>query len=252
MSIAHLDYPAEKLAPFGRGKIEMEVSNEIEASMRLVACSKEPWTVAVIESLAPEEVFWDIGANVGSYTLLAAARNLAVVAFEPVSENYGTLCRNLALNNLLDQVLALCIGLGPGDGLAWMHRSDMRSGAASHLVTEDPKKVSFHKQLIPVLGGDTAARYFKLPLPHAIKLDVDGTEREVLQGMEGILASEQLRILLIEMHTEWDGALTVWLKERGWIVEEQFDPRGPIYYARFGRAVKQPIGVTPTVVGNQA
>ena len=204
--------------------------------MRLHACGKEPWTVAAIESMHPGEVLWDIGACVGSYTLIAAARKQTVVAFEPVSENYATLCRNLALNMILDEVFVLPIGLGPTTGLAWLHRSDMRSGAASHVMTDDPRKVTFHKQLVPILTGDQVIDLFKVPVPHVVKLDVDGTEPSVLMGMATILTGEQLRTLVVEMHTEWDGALTTWLAERGWGIAEKYEQRGPTYYAKFGRS----------------
>ena len=236
-NLAPLDYPAEKLEPFGRQRLMLECNNEIEAALRIPACSKEPWTVALIESLSEGECFWDIGANVGSYTLLAAARRLVVVAFEPVSENYGTLCRNLALNGLLDQVIALPEALGPTQGMVWMHRSDMRSGAASHLVSDDNRKQTFHKQLVKVTSADFLLQTWKLPPPVAIKLDVDGTEPDVLAGMEGLLGYEGLRTLLVELHQEWDGKLTAWLAERSWVVEEQYEQRGPIYYAKFGRKV---------------
>lgn len=243
MNLGRLDYPAEKLQPFGRDKLVMEANTEIEQSMRLNACAKEPFTVELIESLSPGEVFWDVGANVGSYTLLAAARQLATVAFEPVSENYGTLCRNLALNGMLDSVVTLPIALGPATGLTWFHRMDMRSGAASHFVSDDPHKRSFHKQMMPVLPADQAQAMFGLPWPHAIKLDVDGGEQDVLAGAVGILACESLRHLLVELHQEWDGACTVWLAEHGWELAERYEDRGPVYYAKFGRKVEAKVPV---------
>ncbi len=235
MTYAKLDYEAEKLKQFGREYLTLEANTEPEQNMRVVACSKEPWTVQVIESLAPGEVFWDIGANVGSYTLLARARKLVVVAFEPIAENYATLIRNLALNSMLDQVIVIPLALGPMVGLTWIHISDMRSGAASHLMTSDTQKRSYHKQLLPIMTGDKLLEMYDLPKPHAIKLDVDGCEPDVLRGLDETLKGEQLRVMMIELHDQWDGALTVWLAERGWKVAESFEHRGAVYYARFQR-----------------
>ena len=236
MTFAHLDYPPEKLLPFGRDKILMECNTDIERAMRIVACEKEKWTVTLIESMEPGEVLWDIGANVGSYTLLAAARKLNVVAFEPISESYATLCRNLALNNLLGQVITLPFALGDQDALIWAHLSDLRSGAASHTLSGSPRKQSLHQQLVPLLTATTAWTLWGLPVPHAIKIDVDGFEAKMLAGAEWLLSHTELRALLIEMHVQNDAALLAWLGERGWIVAEQYEQRGPIYYAKFERA----------------
>lgn len=236
MTYAHLDYPPERLAPFGREKpLLMECNTDFERQMRVVACAKEPWTVALIESMQRGEVLWDVGANVGSYSLLAAAREVLTVAFEPVRENLASLDRNLALNDLLASVIVAPYALGAQNGLAILHRSDMRSGAASHILNNSIRKATHHQQLVHVLRADDAAEWFQLPVPHALKIDVDGNEREVLQGAERLMGHEQLRALLIEMHVEWDGALTAWLAERGWQRREQYEQRGPIYYALFGR-----------------
>lgn len=235
MTVARLDYPAEKLQPFGREKLLMECNNEIEKAMRVVACSKEPWTVAFIEGLAPGEVFWDIGACVGSYSLVAAARGLQVVAFEPVLENAATLCRNLALNDLLSAVIVMPMGLGDGHGLIWQHRSDMRSGAASHAMTPNGRKRTHHQQLVAIWEGDVLASAMKMAVPHAIKIDVDGFEQQVLVGMQQLLMHAQLRTMLIELQIKNDAAVLAWLKERSWGIVEKYEDRGGIYYATFGR-----------------
>lgn len=240
MSYAQLDYPPEKLREFDRTKITMECNNDIERTMRISACAKEPWTVAVIETMAPGEIFWDVGANVGSYTLLATARRLQVVAFEPVAENYATLCRNLALNQMLESVIALPIALGDEDALIWVHLSDMRSGAASHVLSGSPRKQSLHKQPIPLLTAATAAQLWELPLPHVLKIDVDGFELEVLQGAEFLLAESRLRNILLELHIKNDAARIQWLADRGWTIAEQFPERGGVYYALFTRAIPGP------------
>ncbi len=235
MTYAKLDYEPEKLKQFGREYLTLEANTEPEQNMRVVACAKEPWTTAMIESMAPGEVFWDIGANVGSYTLLARARKLMVVAFEPVFENLGTLARNLALNSMLGDVLVVPLPLGPMIGITHLHLSDMRSGAASHLMTSDTQKRTYHRQPVFVFTGDHLAELFSLPKPHAIKLDVDGCEPDVLRGLEETLKGEQLRVMMVELHDQWDGALTGWLAERGWKVAEVFEHRGSVYYCRFER-----------------
>lgn len=236
--IAHLDYPAEKLRPFGREFIEMECTNEVEQSLRIVACAKEPWTVEFIEALPPGSVLWDIGANVGPYTLLAAARGVGVVAFEPVPETFARLSHNCALNNLLGKVELLPFGLSDGHGLLWLHRANMQPGVATNVIDslDRTHPGEFHRQLIPIMTLDEAASYFALAPPNAIKLDVDGFEIPVLAGAEAVLKLPTLAALMIELNDQWDGKLTAWLAERGWVMTRRWENRGPIYYGCFNRA----------------
>jgi len=60
--------------------------------------TKEPETLSVIEGLDSEDCFWDIGANIGIYTLLAASKCKHVVAVEPSPANFYVLMRNIELN----------------------------------------------------------------------------------------------------------------------------------------------------------
>ena len=63
--------------------------------------SKEPETLAWIDSFHEDSVFWDIGANIGLYSLYAARhKNCRVIAFEPSFFNLEILVRNINLNNL--------------------------------------------------------------------------------------------------------------------------------------------------------
>lgn len=235
MTVGRLDYPPEKLAPFGREKILMEANTPIEQSWRLAAVAKEPWTAEMIEELQPDEVFWDVGANVGSYSLLAAARGAAVVAFEPMFENFSTLCRNLALNGLLDRVIPLQVALAAQDGMAWLHLADLQSGAASHVISDSPKKTTFHKMLIRMEAADGLMQRCGLPAPHMIKLDVDGGELDVLKGMAWALQHAGLRALMIELDYRQDAEVITWLDEQGWVMGQRSEQRGSIYYARFER-----------------
>src|SRR4051812_16333710 len=72
---------------------------------RLRSCEKEPWTVRWIEEyLKPGQVLYDVGANVGAYTLVAAIAvpEARVLAFEPAPANFAALSGNLELNDVTD------------------------------------------------------------------------------------------------------------------------------------------------------
>src|SRR3990167_393231 len=169
MPIETMDY-----AP---AKLYMQTDAEPARSWeyRIHACAKEPWTVAFIEAAEPGGVFWDVGACVGSYTLVALAHGMRGVAVEPHHANYDRLCRNLALNNMLGGPLVLCGAVGRKTGFERIQYADMRQGTAQHLVGEGPV-VGGHRQYVPIYRLDDLSAACGLAGPHYLKVDVDGGE----------------------------------------------------------------------------
>jgi FkbM family methyltransferase len=205
---------------------------------RAVAVDKEPFTVAFIESIPAGGVFYDIGANVGSYTLLAAARGLQVVAFEPMLRNLDMLVANLELNGWGDRVWPVPHGLAAETGMAWVHYGDTRPGSAT-FVWGDPKPAQmpghgFHRTLASVAPLDELIGRYHLPLPTHIKIDVDGNEAATLAGMTQVLALPKLAGIIIELHPEGEAEIIHLLDAAGWAVAERWDVR-QIAYARFER-----------------
>ncbi len=83
--LERLDYPKP---------IYLEVTSEVERRLRMTACAKEKETVTFIESLEPG-CFFDIGANVGSYSFVAAVNGHKVFSFEPPGPTFDRLETNL-------------------------------------------------------------------------------------------------------------------------------------------------------------
>ena len=184
-----LDYP--------KAAIHLQLTSP-EEFYRLKSCSKEPWTVRWIEQyLQPDEVLYDVGANVGAYTLVAAVAvpGARVVAFEPGAANFAALCANLELNAVGDRVIPVPLALGdrPGsaqlDGLGVAGASRSLNGAAG----PERAMTTLVDRLDDVVGR------FELPAPDHLKLDVDGGELEVLAGGERLLAGEGVRSAMVEL-----------------------------------------------------
>jgi FkbM family methyltransferase len=198
MAVVKLDYHG---AP---KPLLLDVTEDIEVQLRANACAKEPWTVAFIEAIpSPDATFWDIGANVGPYTLVAASRGLRVVAVEPYSANYAKLCRNLTLNGMLDRVLTMPVALGQlpdgaSVGFGWLHLSDLRAGSAFHRLSGE-RKTTHHHQQVQVWTLEALAFCTGLPGPHYLKIDVDGSELDVLAGASALLANPDVRGIMIEV-----------------------------------------------------
>lgn len=169
--IARLDYPPVE--------IRMYVSTPIEETHRIVACAKEPWTTQWIESMPPGSVLYDVGANVGPYTLLAAALGHTVVAIEPSYANYARLCENILLNDLGPKVIPLCLAVSSSGGIELMeqHNEPGYSGGAKRLRVP----------MLPLIELETT---FGVPSPTHIKIDTDGSEADVIVSAGGTYSTQ--------------------------------------------------------------
>jgi len=177
--------------------------------------SKEPWTLEWIAGFAPGEILLDCGANVGMYTIWAAVtRQCRVYAFEPEAQNYALLNRNIQVNGLAATVKAYCLGLSDKSGLSVLHMADMRIGGSNHALGE---ALDFaHRPLATnFVQGSVAATVDELvaagamPVPHHIKIDVDGSEPKVIAGARATLAGKGVKSLLIETNRNLDDHLAM-------------------------------------------
>ena len=147
----------------------------------------------VLHLLRPGELFADVGANVGSYTILAAgAAGARAIAFEPIPSTYAHLRRNIALNGLEDRVEARCAGVGArAETLTFTSDRDttnqvVRDGDGGHGPTLE----------VPVVRLDDALAG---AVPAVVKIDVEGFEGEVLDGAAATLSDPGLIGLVIEL-----------------------------------------------------
>ncbi|NJN39801.1 MAG: FkbM family methyltransferase [Gammaproteobacteria bacterium] len=172
--------------------------------------SKEPDTIEWIASFAPDDVLADIGANVGMYTIWAAkTRGVRVVAFEPEAQNYALLNRNIHANGLDERVRAYCVALSDAGGFDALYLSDIGVGGSCHSYgaaldfNNKPRAAPFAQGSVAVTLDDMVARG-AMPVPHHIKIDVDGLEHRVMTGARQTLANEAVRSVLVEINTHLD------------------------------------------------
>jgi FkbM family methyltransferase len=217
-------------------KIEMECNTEIEARLRVTACQKEPWTRQWLDAMPEGSVLYDVGANVGGYTLIAAARGHQVVAFEPILTNAETLRRNCCNNLLEPRVIIHALALGNQNGYVWVGwpAAGMSSGAANHLYGTDEDMYRnradlWHQQRVPCERLDDLVSRLHPPAPTHLKLDVEGAELVVLEGAEQLLTGRTLRSLMIELQPSTEPSITAWLAQRGWTMVQQWHARGISY-----------------------
>jgi FkbM family methyltransferase len=189
---------------YANKSILLHVESDVELRVRLHSVAKEPDMLPWLQTaLGPGDVFYDIGANIGAYTLLAAAVHdgtVDVVAFEPSATNYAQLCRNLALNQFGSRIMPLPVALADTCGFVRFGYSDLTAGAALHTVGNMAQRPNtpYVQQVMGMALDDVVSAYC-LPEPNAIKIDVDGAEAPLIRGAKKTLRAAGLRSVLIEL-----------------------------------------------------
>lgn len=220
--IGVLDYaPAE---------IRMVVDGPTQVS-RLGACKKEPETVAWLErTFRPGDVLYDVGANVGAYCFVASAiagHACQVYAFEPSFSTFAALCHNVMLNQR-SNITPLQLALAARTGLVQLEFNGIAAGAASHRVSSiDASAGGAPTQPVVGFALDELVASFALMPPTHLKVDVDGTELQVLQGAARTLSGASVRSVLIEIDEPKGVGLEVvrFMRDAGYSVVAEH-PRG--------------------------
>ena len=155
-----------------------------------------------LASFGPADVFFDIGANIGGLSLIAARLHggrVPIVAFEPAFDSFAALVRNIQANDLAAVVTPLHVALFDETGVRPFYRSRLGAGSASHTVGEalDYARRPFTPAAVEhvlTFRLDDLVRVLALPAPTRIKLDVDGVERQVLAGAVEMLSSSACEV----------------------------------------------------------
>lgn len=162
-----------------------------------------------VERVQPADVVWDVGANIGVYSLLAAAVGAEVVAFEPGAKARGELVANAIANGTADRIDATPYALSDYDGSGTLLGAE-RMGVQS-LGEGDGDTV-------PVRRGDGV----DVPAPDVLKMDVEGAEVAALDGLGDLL--DGCRTVYVECHEGVDrDAVTQRLEDAQLTIAEWFD-----------------------------
>ncbi|MDD5247871.1 MAG: FkbM family methyltransferase [Rhodocyclaceae bacterium] len=147
----------------------------------------------LLHFLRPGDFFVDVGANVGSYTILAcAAIGAKGCAFEPVLSTYERLVENVRLNHLEDKVQCINKGVGAKNGtLSFTSQVDTMNHALAQGEESENSIIVELVSLDDSLGGGA---------PELMKVDVEGFETNVLNGAGKTLSNKRLRCVIMELN----------------------------------------------------
>lgn len=187
------------------GRYVFQASSKIALERAKSLFSKEPDTIEWIKSFGKDEVLYDIGANVGAFSIYAAVtKAMKVYAFEPAFYNYYLLNRNICLNKL-DNVLAFNIAFSNANHIDMLYMKTTLDGDSNTNVgtPQDCKKVKFvpeYSQPIICYTLDSFMRKNKPNFPSHIKIDVDGLEPEIIAGATTTINDKRLKSILVEVN----------------------------------------------------
>ena len=187
--------------------------------------TKEPETLEWINSFQPNSVFFDVGANIGLYSIYAAkAVGAEVYSFEPSVFNLPVLAKNIYLNDLSDSIAIFPLPLSNTSvGISTLSLSTDTFGGALHTFQEtytwdsSPINITTSYKL-PGLSLDKLFDIFLQKKPRYLKIDVDGIEHLILAGGTHLLATvESLQVEINDNFHEQESLSTKLLTELGFV-----------------------------------
>lgn len=143
------------------------------------------------------DLFVDIGANIGSYTILASgAVGAECISVEPIPSTFYLLNENINLNRLTGHVEALNIGIGEDEGIL---RFTAGLDTVNHVLCNSEKNVKTVEVPVRPLNDLLANQE-----PLLIKIDVEGFETNVVSGAYKVLSRPSLLAVILELNGSGD------------------------------------------------
>lgn len=183
---------------------------------------KEPETLVWIQSFQEKDVFYDVGANIGIYSLYCAYlyKTATIYAFEPSKVNYKRLFVNAVMNHFTN-IIPLCVAIGSDrkENMYW-HDADITEGATGGFLSHTGEII----ESISVTSIDNMV-INGLPCPNHIKIDVDGAEQDILEGMLVTLNKSPVRSVLIEIDLLKSNKplITEIMRQKGFVTNNEFN-----------------------------
>jgi len=194
--------------------------------------TEEEEIIRWIDSFDKDDIFYDIGANVGNYSLYAAkTKGIKVYAFEPEINNVQLLYANLYKNGLSQQCVPLPLACDRETKIKPFYIREFTKGGAINSIgrksifLENDKDLFIQDTLC--MKVDDAVRLLNIPLPMKVKIDVDTNELNVIEGMDKTL--DQVKEIYIELfaHFEEHKKVIHILEQKGFFIFKTSKSKAP-------------------------
>lgn len=186
---------------------KMLTLTEMEKYRERTFWDKEPETIEWIRSFRPSDVFFDVGANVGVYSLFAASLypDMRIFSFEPMRKNFEALEDNAKMNGFKNIYPMRC-AVGRQYAIVAFMADDKEAGASGGQMIDRPDGPKIEVLSIDGLCYGKHAQkhtsFDKFPMPDHIKVDIDGQEMEVVEGMKRVLLHVKSVLIEVSSHSK--------------------------------------------------
>lgn len=187
------------IVTFNNNKMQFICPSASSYGSLVVYCNlpEYPEMVFLEKMLKSNSIFIDVGANIGVYTILAAAKikKGRIYSFEPIPSVFNILYQNIRINNLNDRVTVIEKVVSDKNGHEKFVIQDISE--YSHISSNQTSK----SVLMPAVKLDDFCLKEKINFIDVVKIDVEGEELKVLRGLENYLKSGKIRVLIIEFNS---------------------------------------------------
>jgi FkbM family methyltransferase len=225
---------AEKLIPIDSintkyGEIKYYCLGTIPLWRSKTLYDKEPELIEWIDKMDDDDILWDVGANVGIYSIYAGKKGLKVFAFEPSALNTFFISKNIELNKLKENVFLIPLAVSDVNEFGYLNMSSTDvGGALNEFNAKDLKSVgegNYKKDVIFKQGmfsysTDELIEKYGFEIPNYIKIDVDSIEDRIIYGADKTLSSPKVKGVYLELDETEDRTQKMidFLAERGLIL----------------------------------
>ena len=152
-----------------------------------------------VSNIQPDDVVYDIGANVGVYACLAGKKVIdgSTVAFEPASYNAAKISQNADANDVEVDVHEVALSRSNGEAEFVMDERGVAGSGHGSLKEQTNKSL-----MIKIRTGNSLVERGECPAPTVVKIDVEGAELEVIEGLDHSLEDPRCREIFVEVHPD--------------------------------------------------
>lgn len=194
---------------------DMSVETPIEKHRSDSFFTKEPETLAWIESFSADDVFIDIGANIGIYSLYAASlfSKMPILAIEPMEANFKRLEENKKLNGF-SHLFCFPMAVSDRNRMCRLSVPDGTVGASGTQIQDGSENIALSLETI-MTGIDRSVN---------IKIDIDGQELSVIKGIG--LAWSKIKSVLVEINNNKNVIFDIFT-DKGFTTQNRFNAMTP-------------------------
>jgi FkbM family methyltransferase len=180
-------------------KVKLFLDDWVQQQIWFLGYYEYEQTLFFIRHLKKTDVFYDIGANIGYYTLLAAKRLTEgkVYAFEPDDKNRKQLLENIEMNGFKNVVVIDKIVSNRSEKNIKFYTSDNNNRGMSSVFAQDNFSGKIEIKESITIDFFTSLNTF----PTIVKIDTEGSESQIIEGMISVL-DQQITTLYMELNSE--------------------------------------------------